>query len=81
MIRLLKLVFKVVPGILKAYFSWIVKYSKHKERYPIGLRFYKVQQLVRFVILKMGPEYHGFTFNLSLTESVHLEMSFLQIIF
>ena len=28
-----------------------------------------------YVILKMGPEYHGFTFNLSLTESVHLEMS------
>lgn len=23
----------------------------------------------------MGPEYHGFTFNLSLTESVHLEKS------
>lgn len=63
MIRLLKLVFKVVPGILKAYFSWIVKYSKHKERYPIGLRFYKVQQLVRFVILKMGVKYDMDNFN------------------
>ena len=57
MIRLLKLVLKVGGGILKAYFSWIRKYAKHKERYPIGLRFYKVQQLVRFVILKMGVKY------------------------
>lgn len=57
MIRLLKLVLKVGGGILKAYFSWIRKYAKHKERYPIGLRFYKVQQLVRFVILKIGVKY------------------------
>ena len=57
MIRLLKLVLKVGGGILKAYFSWIRKYAKHKERYPIGVRFYKVQQLVRFVILKMGVKY------------------------
>lgn len=57
MIRLFILALKVVPGLIKAYFSWIAKYAKHKERYPIALRFFKVQQLVRFVIFKMGIKY------------------------
>lgn len=63
MMRLLKLVFKAGPGILKAYFSWIRKFAKHKEKYPVALRFFKVQQLVRFVILKMGVKYDVNNFN------------------
>jgi 1-acyl-sn-glycerol-3-phosphate acyltransferase len=55
--RLLALVFKAGGGILKAYFSWIRKYAKHRENYTIEERFKKVQQLVRFVILKMGIKY------------------------
>ena len=63
MMRLFILVLKVVPGLIKAYFSWIAKYAKHKERYPIALRFFKVQQLVRFVIFKMGVKYELNNFN------------------
>ena len=57
MIRLISLVFKAGWGILHAYFKWIRKYAKHREKYSIEERFSKVQELVKFVILKMGVKY------------------------
>lgn len=57
MMRIFTLVMKVGGGILKAYFSWIRRYAKHRDRYPLALRFYKVRELVRYVILKMGVTY------------------------
>lgn len=49
MIKLFRLIFRAVPKIIHAYFSWIRRYYKHKEDYPLALRFYKVQHLVRDV--------------------------------
>lgn len=52
MIKLLRLIFTVVPKLIFEYFSWIRKYAKNKDDYPISLRFYKVQKLVRYVVEK-----------------------------
>ena len=57
MMRIFVLVLQVGWRILKDYFTWMIKYAKHKERYPIALRFYRVQSLVRYVIGKMGVVY------------------------
>ena len=48
--RLLKIVFVLVPYILHAYFKWILRYALNKDKYPLSLRFYKTQELIRHVL-------------------------------
>lgn len=57
MIRILMLIFQVVWKIIWDYFAWMLKYSRHPEKYPLEERFDKAQKLVRFVIGKMGVNY------------------------
>lgn len=45
-----KVVVKVVFPVLFAYFSWMIKYSRHPEKYDLKLRFHKVQKLIRRIL-------------------------------
>ena len=44
-----KVVIKVLFPIIWAYFSWIIRYSNHPEKYPFDKRWEKVQKIVRKV--------------------------------
>lgn len=48
--KYIKVVFKCAPYVLFSYFAWMLKYSKHPEKYDIKLRFFKVQKLIRKVL-------------------------------
>lgn len=45
-----KVVVKVVFPVLFAYFSWMIKYSRHPEKYDLKLRFFKVQKIIRRIL-------------------------------
>lgn len=45
-----KVVIKVLFPIIWAYFSWMIRYSNHPEKYPFDKRWAKVQKIVRKVI-------------------------------
>lgn len=59
MIKLFRLIFKAVPKIIHAYFSWIHRYYKHKDDYPLSLRFYKVQHLIKDVYDLFKVDFHS----------------------
>ena len=50
MFKYIKVVWRALPSIIVAYFSWILRYSKNPEKYPLELRFKKVQKLIRKVL-------------------------------
>lgn len=57
--KYVKVVFKCIVPVLYSYFTWILKYSRHPEKYDIKLRFFKVQRLIRYLLK---------SFNVSLSE-------------
>lgn len=58
MFRYLKaLVVKGIP-ILWAYFTWMKRYSRHPERYPISLRYKKLTKLIRSVSKYLDVDFH-----------------------
>ena len=48
--KYLRVIAKLLPALIWAYFSWIFRYSRHPEKYDINLRFKKVQTLIRKVL-------------------------------
>ncbi len=50
MLKYIKVIFKVLPSIIHAYFSWMLKYSKNPDKYPLEERFFKVQKLLRKIL-------------------------------
>lgn len=62
MLKYLRVIIKVLPSLIGAYFSWMIKYSKHPEKYDINLRFNRVQKLVRKVLIafKVNVQYFNF---------------------
>lgn len=62
MFKMLKIVLKVLFKVIVAYFSWILKYSRHPEKYPIELRYKKVRELITYVINKWPCEIHAKNF-------------------
>ena len=46
MFKYIKVVWRALPSIIWAYFSWIIRYSKHPQKYPLEVRFKKVQKLI-----------------------------------
>ncbi len=61
MIKYLKAIFLVGWRIIVAYFAWMRKYAKHPEKYPIEVRFAKVQKLAQRVLKSFNVVYdiHG----------------------
>ena len=62
MLKYLRVIIKVLPSLIGAYFSWMIKYSKHPEKYDINLRFNRVQKLIRKVLIafKVNVQYFNF---------------------
>jgi len=52
-LRTVKLALKVAPTIIWAELSWLKRYAKHPEKYPIELRYNKARKLIRRVINKL----------------------------
>lgn len=50
MFRLIKILFQFGPHLIFCYFKWMLPMYKHPERYPLALRFYKVQKLIRRLV-------------------------------
>ena len=50
MFKYLRIVFLNVCRVVWAYFAWVIRYSRHPEKYPIEKRFRKVQNLIRKVL-------------------------------
>lgn len=50
--------FKVGWYIIFCYFFWILRYSKHPEKYPIELRFKRTQKLCKKVLLALGCKFY-----------------------
>ena len=46
------------PYIIYSYFSWMIRYSKHKEKYPIAKKYAALQKLVKKVNAGLGIEMH-----------------------
>ena len=57
MLKYLRVLFFCLPKIIWAYFTWILKFSKHPEKYSLELRFYKTQKLIRYVLKKFHINY------------------------
>jgi 1-acyl-sn-glycerol-3-phosphate acyltransferase len=62
MIKYLKAVFTAGIRIIIAYFVWMIRYSNHPEKYPIELRFKRVQKLAQAVLKAFNVVYdlHGY---------------------
>jgi 1-acyl-sn-glycerol-3-phosphate acyltransferase len=52
--KLFRIIFRIIPRILYEYFEWILPFARHRERYPLALRFYKAQKLIRYVFYGLG---------------------------
>lgn len=44
--------------VLWDYFAWMIKYSRHPERYPIEERYKKVRSLIRFILRHFHCDYN-----------------------
>lgn len=47
---------KASPFILSAQFTWLRRYAKHPERYPIEVRYARVRKLVKHIVKAMGVD-------------------------
>lgn len=56
MSRITNVALKCAPRIIKDYFKWMNKYSKHPEKYPIKERYFQLVSLTRFVMNKLKIE-------------------------
>lgn len=49
---------KCVWYLIGCYFCWILKYSKHPEKYPLEVRYARVRKLVRFILRRAHMDLH-----------------------
>lgn len=54
MIKYLKVIIKALFPIIWAYFSWMIRYSKNPNKYPLELRWKKIQKLDQKVLKAFG---------------------------
>lgn len=47
MMKYIRAIFKLGWYVIYCYFAWMIKYSRHPEKYPLEVRFKKVQILIR----------------------------------
>ena len=58
MLRYLKPVITFIPYVIGCYFAWILRYSKHPDKYPIEERYQKVCGLIKRLNKAMDVEVH-----------------------
>ena len=51
--------FKLGPMILWNYFSWILPYSRHPEKYPLEVRYNRVRKLVLKLLKRLNVVIHA----------------------
>lgn len=61
MLKYLRVILKCGPMLIYSYFSWILKYSRHPEKYDINLRFNRVQKLLRKILLAFKVSYDEYS--------------------
>lgn len=49
MFRYLRLILQCGPRIIYSYFAWMIKYSRHPEKYPLDIRYNRLRKLILFV--------------------------------
>ena len=58
MLHYIKAIFFQGIPILWAYITWMKRYSKHPDRYPLALRYKKLSKLTRAVAKSLNVEFH-----------------------
>lgn len=56
--KYIRVIFFCICPILWAYFTWIIRYSRHPEKYPLEVRFRKVKKLIIKVLNRFRINYH-----------------------
>lgn len=51
---------KVAPSVIFAYFSWMIKYGRHPEKYPLEQRYKKLHKLTKKIFDALHGEAHVF---------------------
>ena len=59
MFKLFVFVLKAGPMILWNYFSWILPYSRHPEKYPLEVRYNRVRKLVLKLLKRLNVVIHA----------------------
>ena len=59
MFKLFVFVLKAGPMILWNYFSWILPYSRHPEKYPLEVRYNRVRKLVLKLLKRLNVVLHA----------------------
>ena len=54
----LRIIFTAGIPIIFYHFAYMIRYSKHPEKYPLELRFARVQKLIRLVLRKFRVDFH-----------------------
>ena len=49
MFSLFKVVFLLLPYAIYCYFVWLIRYSRHPEKYPIEMRYYALRKVIKKV--------------------------------
>ena len=49
--KYLRVIIRILPALIWAYFSWMIRFSRHPEKYDINTRFKKVQNLIKKVLV------------------------------
>lgn len=55
-LKRLRIVFLCLPYLLGCYFGWVLRYSKHPEKYPLELRYKRARKLVLYVLKRTKAE-------------------------
>ncbi len=53
-----KVVCKVIFPLIGAYFGWMIRYSRHPEKYDYKKRFEKVQKIIRKILKAFNVNFH-----------------------
>ncbi len=59
--HILKTVLLIAPTLIFDFFAWILKYSKHPEKYPLDIRYRRTRNLIRRInrLLKLEIKVEG----------------------
>lgn len=59
MFKYLGFIFRVVPLIIWNYFTWILRYSWHKDKYPLEKRYQKARKFMTKALKRLHVEIHA----------------------
>lgn len=57
MFKYLRLIFLIGPKLIYSYFTWIIKYARNPQKYPLEKRYERVRSLILFLFKHLHIEY------------------------